>query len=98
MYEYLKKNYYNYLFKDTEINIRFKRTIISYIRLSVMQLAGNDNCIKTIKLICRDSMTREILDGYPFYKLPARQAVFAFLLKYNMAVLLKVVCNLYSIK
>lgn len=98
MYEYLKKNYYNYLFKDKEINIRFKRTIISYIRLSVMQLASDDNCVKAIKLICKDSMTREILNGYPFYKLPVRQAVFVFLLKYNMANLLKIVCNLYNIK
>lgn len=98
MYEYLKENYYHILFADEEVNIRFKRTIMSYIRLSIMQLSKCDNSVKKIKHICNDSMTKDLFINYPVYQLPIKQMVFALLLKYNVSHLLRFMCSIYSAK
>lgn len=83
MYMYLKNTepYKHLLFSNENINLRFKRIMISYIRLCIMQLSSNKDYLWKIKEITSDEMCKEVLEGYPIYKLPIKQAVFAWLVK-----------------
>lgn len=82
MYYYLKNdcNYNSILFTNKQILIRFKRTILSYIRLCVMQAAGKHGNIEDVKKICTDDFTLEVLDKYPYKLLPLKQRIFTRLM------------------
>ena len=97
MYSYLKQNaaYKKLLFCNEDVNIRFCRTMLSYIRLCIMQLSTNKKYIGKIKTITKDEMCREIMAKYPTQKLPLKQAVFAFLLKYRAYRLLYLITRMH---
>lgn len=86
MYEHLKKTqqYNKLLFTDDKIWLRFRRTMLSYIRLCIMQLSSDKKYRKKIEYIIEDDFCREIIDGYPVFLLPPKQAVFAVCLRYKM--------------
>lgn len=86
MYEYLKKTpYYNQiLFKDNEMVLRFKRTMMCYVRLCIMQLSSNKKYKDHIRAIVNDSMCIELTSNYPIFRLPIKQAIFALCIKLKM--------------
>lgn len=93
MYEYIKETYYSEIFDQEETILRFKRQMLSYIRLSIIQLANNSKDISLIKKICLDEFTREILKDYPIRKLPLKQRVFTYLLEKRKSILLYYICH-----
>lgn len=95
-YYYLKNNdpYKEELFLDKEILLRFKRTMISYIRNCAMRAVNDKKINDILGQICYDEMTREIVNDYPILKLPRNQAIFAFCIKYKLLLLLKIILNL----
>lgn len=100
MFEYIKnEEKYASIFQNSEYLIRFKRTILSYIRLSVIQLVNAGTKYENeIRKIANDSMCRFILKNYPVLKLPFGQAIFAMLLKYKCILGLKIIVKLkYSL-
>lgn len=86
MYEYLKKTkqYNELLFTNYEVCLRFRRTMLSYIRLCIMQLSSDKKYRKKIDYVIEDDFCREIIVGYPVFSLPVKQAVFAVCLRYKM--------------
>lgn len=94
MHDYIKESYPN-IFESKETNLRYKRQIISYIRLCIMHMATCEKAIRNIKKICNDDFTSEILADYPIYKLPFKQRIFTALLKKRIAILLWVLCCFY---
>lgn len=96
MYLYIKKQYKEEIFENTETLLRFKRQMISYIRLSVMQLAQSRSGGSHIKAICNDSFTKEVLENYPINRLPLKQRIFAYLLDRKLGKLLYIVCKCNS--
>jgi len=66
----------------------------------IMYAAENDvsytDLKKRLKLICKHSKTCSVLKKYPISKLPLKQAVFAFAMKYKMYFLLKRLVTLRS--
>ena len=94
MHEYIKKSYPD-IFASKETNLRYKRQILSYIRLCVMHIAKGREPVKNIKHICNDDFTSEILEDYPIYKLPAKQRLFTTLLKKRASILLWAICCCY---
>lgn len=83
MYEYLKADveYGKMLFSDRDVELRLKRTMLSYVRLCIIQLAKDRKYYGKAKQIIGDEICHEILRGYPVHRLPVKQAVFAFLVK-----------------
>ena len=81
-------------FDNKETLLRFKRLMLSYIRLSIMQIVNCDNK-KMINKVCKDEFTYEIIKNYPVYKLPIKQRIFTYLIKYKMSVLLYYLCKYY---
>lgn len=96
MYGYIKQTYTDLIFEDEETQLRFNRLMLSYIRLSVMQIGKSAKNIKLIRKICSDEFTKEVVKLYPIKELPFRQKVFASLLKRGCAFLLFVICWLYK--
>jgi len=98
MYLYLKNTvpYRDMLFREDNVNLRFRRTMLSYIRLCIMQLAMDKRHKDKIKHILTDDFCCEVLRDYPVMKLPAKQAVFAMLLKYKLYFGLQVILKLYG--
>lgn len=96
MYRYIKCTYVDLIFKDKETQLRFERLMLSYIRLSVMQIGKCDKSVKLIRNICNDEFTKEIVKSYPIKELPLRQRIFAWLLKFGCAFPLFVICRLYK--
>lgn len=96
MYEYIIKNYGDSLLVESETSLRFKRLMLSYIRLSIMQIGKNTNDISLIRKICKDDFTKEILNHYPIFKLPFKQRVFTILLKCEFSFLLLGICRIYK--
>lgn len=84
-YYYLKNNrqYNKLIFENSETELRFKRTFIGYIRNAVTILIDNHS-LQNVRLICQDSFTQEILRNYPITKLPIKQSLVAFALKYEL--------------
>lgn len=82
---YLKnsRQYNKLIFENTETELRFKRTFIGYIRNAVTILIDNHS-LQNVRLICQDSFTQEILENYPITKLPIKQSLVAFALKYKL--------------
>ncbi|MCC4414511.1 glycosyltransferase [Limosilactobacillus reuteri] len=93
---YLRENepYRSEIFNDYETELRFKRTIMSYIRVFVIQCILNNVSYKNIKKICNDKLSKEIMAQYPIEKLPYSKAVFAYCIKYKLVFLLVFVVNL----
>lgn len=96
MYEHIKKIYLSMIFKNEETKLRFDRLMLSYIRLSVLQIGRSTKNIGMIREICSDKFTREVVENYPVKKLPVTQKIFASLLKYRCALLLYVICKVYK--
>lgn len=98
MYKYLKCNTETkkLLFDNDGVKVRFSRTMLSYIRLCVMQLATKKEYFNKIRMIVADDMTKEIMQYYPTRKLPLKQSVFAFLLKYKFARLLYFITKMHA--
>ena len=79
--------------------IYFYRYIQSFVRVLCSQeiMYSKDNKIgfysfrKNLKTICTHKVVREALKHYPWYRLPLKQAVFAFLIKYRLYFLQKIV-------
>lgn len=93
---YLKENepYRSEIFNDYETELRFKRTIMSYIRVFIIQCILNNVSYKNIKKICNDKLSKEIMAQYPIEKLPYSKAVFAYCIKYKLVSLLVFVVKL----
>lgn len=70
MYEHIKKTYLSMIFKNEETKLRFNRLMLSYIRLSVLQIGRSTKNIGMIREICSDKFTREVVENYPVKKLP----------------------------
>lgn len=83
MYNYLKKNdmYYDMLFLDEETNLRFRRTMIAYIRLCIMQLSTDKQCKQCIDAVISDDVCEEVFKRYPYQKLPFKQGFFCYLIQ-----------------
>jgi glycosyltransferase involved in cell wall biosynthesis len=79
---------------DRDFINRYHRTILGYIRLSMMQL-GRANETECMRKITRDALCRRVLQAYPIARLPLKQRVFAFLLKYRCNALLYALVKLY---
>lgn len=96
-YYYLKNNsqYSKLIFKNLETELRFKRTMIGYIRNAVSILIQNQ-IFQDVKNICNDNFTQEVLLDYPISKLPIKQSIFVFALKYKMVRLLIMLVKLKS--
>ena len=80
MYNYIiNSNEYSRMIDDLNVQMRFNRTMISYIRLCLMQTHNMD--IRQIKKITNGKMSKKVMENYPVKKLPFNQAVFAYLVK-----------------
>lgn len=99
-YYYLKDNnpYKSMIFNDKQTVIRFKRTMLSYIRNSIIQSNNVPNAIFNIKKICSDEMSQEILDSYPIELLPRYQFLFAWCLKKKLAFILFILVKLNGLR
>lgn len=95
MFDFIKENYHNEIFCDQETLLRFQRLMISYIRLSIMQIGQEKKNVALVKDICKDVFTKEVICGYPNYKLPIKQRIFNVLVKYEQAYLLHLLCSKY---
>lgn len=84
-YFYLKNDsdYNKEIFTDPETNLRFKRTVLGYIRNAISRL-DNKSYYSSLKEICNDELSREILKNYPIKELPIKQRLFAYSLKYKL--------------
>lgn len=94
-YSYLKNNsdYHKEIFSDYSSKIRFKRTMLGYIR-NAMSRIDDKSYYSDIKAISNDSLSKEILNGYPINKLPIKQRLFAYCLKYRLYLLLIIMIKL----
>lgn len=88
-YLFLKNNYpyKEEVFSDNETLLRFKRTMQSYVRNTIISIVKNNNSLQSrrkIKLIMKDPVCDEILSDYPIKSLPLKNAIFDFCLKYRL--------------
>ena len=95
-YYYLKNNspYREEIFLDKEILLRFKRTMLSYVRNCAMRTINDSHAYKNIKEICQDSLCTEILSDYPVKKLPRNQKIFAYFLKHKVTIALLLITKI----
>lgn len=84
-YFYLKHNstYNSEIFSDPEISLRFKRTVLGYIRNAISRLS-NDSYRSSLRKICTDKLSKEVLQNYPIRQLPIKQRLFAYSFKYRL--------------
>ena len=81
-----------------EYDLYFKRLIQGYARILCSQEIMNakenkikySNLCKRLKMICENDMVSGTLKSYPWYKLPKKQAAFAFAMKYKLYFLQKI--------
>lgn len=100
-YYYLKHNlpYSSEIFGNRRTSLRFKRTMIGYVRNAITRNVQNNwHAYKETRQICNDEFCQELLQNYPINKLPRKQYIFALLLKYRLTILLLLVVKLHSIK
>ena len=57
---------------------------------------GGADFKKRLKNICTNSLTVKVLKSYPIHKLPVKQSVFAYCMKYRLYFLMKVLVKLRS--
>jgi glycosyltransferase involved in cell wall biosynthesis len=79
---------------DSDFLERYHRTILGFIRWSIMQLGSVDDK-EHIKMIVQDELCTRVLQKYPIHKLPIKQRIFAFLLKHRCYVLLYCMVKFY---
>lgn len=96
MHEYIKSHFEEEIFQNTKVLNRYRRTMLGYIRLSVMQLSRDRSNINTIQDICSDCFTSEIVYGYPANKLPVKQRFFTELLRRKHSYILYMICHSYG--
>jgi hypothetical protein len=85
------------LTKD-EYDLYLKRLIQGYARVLCSQEIMNakekrikySNLSKRLKMICENELVSSTLKSYPWYKLPKKQAAFAFAMKYKLYFLQKI--------
>ena len=85
---------YNMILSEKNVKLRFDRTILSYLRLCVIQMNGQS--INYFKEISNSKICRSILKEYPIYKLPLKQKIFAFCLKYKLNYILLLIVKIYN--
>lgn len=83
MDRYLIEQYGASILGKENVMLRYQRIMVSYIRLCIMQLPFNLQGYRKIKEITKDELTKRVLSNYPIQKLPIKQRVFAYLLKYR---------------
>ena len=95
-YWYLKKTipYSKQIFENSETLIRFKRTMIGYIRNAI----STNNNYHDIRKIGDDACTEDILRNYPIGKLPIKQRIFAYCLKFKLYHSISIITKLNRLK
>ncbi|MCG0572848.1 glycosyltransferase [Loigolactobacillus coryniformis] len=101
-YLFLKRNYpyRETIFNDGETLLRFKRTMQSYVRNTIIPIVKNNNFWQSrrkIKLIMKDSVCDEILKDYPIKSLPIKNEIFDYCLKYRLPISLIMIVKLNDI-
>ena len=84
--------------KTEEYSLYLNRLIQGYGRILCSQeiMYAKENNIKyyslleRLKMICKSQMISDALKNYPWYRLPKKQAAFAFAMKYNLYFLQKI--------
>ena len=88
----------------TDYNYFAQRLLIKRIRLAVIMLCRDLNAlnfmenISEIREIYRNKALKDCLDGYPGYRLPIKQSLLFFCMKYRCALLTVLFCKLSEIK
>ena len=93
----LEEHIKNAVTKD-EYDLYLKRLIQGYARILCSQeiMYAHENKIKysflckRLKLICKNDLVSKTLKVYPWYKLPKKQAAFAFAMRYKLYFLQKI--------
>ena len=93
----LEKRIKNIVTKE-EYDLYLKRLIQGYARILCSQeiMYAKENNIKyadlskRLKMICENQLVSDTLKTYPWYKLPKKQAAFAFAMKYKLYFLQKI--------
>lgn len=85
MHEYLINEYGGTILKGREIQLRYQRIMLSYIRMCVMQLPFSWKGYQKVRMIGKSDFTRMVLKKYPIRKLPLKQRIFAYLLRYRLS-------------
>lgn len=94
MYDYLIANYSD-LKKGNNL-IRLKRSMLGYIRISMMQIIKSGCSLSMLRQIVNDNFITVILEGYPISKLPTRQKIFAYCLRRRAIICLVLVVKLHD--
>lgn len=100
-YNYLKNHspYKHEIFENKISNLRFKRTMIGYVRNAITRIIENDKyAYQNIKKINSDDFCQELLKKYPTIYLPKKQFIFAFLLKHKWTTALYFIMKIKSKK
>ncbi len=97
-YYYLKntKKYYNEIFVKWDTLLRFKRTMLGYVRNSIARCLVNHS-YKNTKRICSDDLIRELLEDYPINKLPIKQKIFDCFLKLKLYLLILLISKINNL-
>lgn len=83
MYNYIKTlEIYKRISSELDIKYRFNRTMLAYIRLSIIQLCIAKR-LDVVNKISKDEMCSQVIEGYPINKLPFKQRIFAYMLKHR---------------
>lgn len=85
MHGYLMEQYGSNLLKKENLRLRYQRIMLSYIRLCVMQLPLSLEGYRKVRMIGRSDFTKDVFRDYPIRKLPLKQRIFAYLLKYRLS-------------
>ena len=92
------ENHIKDVYKTEEYSLYLNRLIQGYGRILCSQeiMYAKDNDIKysvvlkRLKMICESQMISDALKDYPWYRLPKKQAAFAFAMKYKLYLLQKI--------
>lgn len=82
----------------SEYDLYLKRLIQGYARIlccqeimyAYEQKNGFSQLRKRLGIICKNQLVADTLKGYPWYKLPKKQAIFAFAMRYRLYFLQKI--------
>lgn len=99
-YRYLKSHspYHREIFGKKSSYLRFKRTMIGYVRNAITRTIRNDkHAYQNVKKISNDDLCQELLKNYPIQKLPKKQFIFSFFLKHKMALAIYFTVKIKSI-
>lgn len=83
-----------------EAKIRVDRIFISNIRLSILQELRNNvsrkERLNNIKNICENKEVIKVLNSYPIKKLPNKQSIFCYIIKFKLVHLLYILSSLHE--